>query len=111
MASGAHYSKRRDLERKDGANSFNRAGSARVVMFRKRMMSKMCAAAILCSDRAALAQAIYKQVDAAGHTFFTDRPAASVISVPYARFLTEERDSVPPRRSANGTRPDVAKAL
>lgn len=80
-------------------------------MFHKHMMSKMFAAAILCSNEGVLAQTIFKQIDAAGHTTFTDRPAAGRV-VPYVTFSSEERGSVSPRRIAkNGTRPDLAQAL
>jgi hypothetical protein len=80
-------------------------------MFRKHMMSKICAAAILCSGGGVLAQTIYKQIDATGRTIFTDRPAADGIVVPYATFSSQERGSVSPPRTATGTRSDVANAL
>jgi hypothetical protein len=74
------------------------------------MMSKMFAATILCSSDGVLAQTIFRQTDAAGHTTFTDRPPAGMV-VPHATFRGEERGSVPPPRIAKGTRPDLAKAL
>ena len=55
-------------------------------MSRKHVMSTMCAAAIVCSGEEALAQTIFKQIDAAGRTTFTDRPAATAMVVPYATF-------------------------
>jgi hypothetical protein len=79
-------------------------------MFRKHMMSMMCAAGILCSGEGALAQTIYKQIDAAGHVMFTDRPAAGMV-VPHATLLSHEGGSVSPPRRANGVWSDLAKAL
>jgi len=80
-------------------------------MFRKHMMSKMCAAAILCSGGTVLAQTIYKQIDANGRTIFTDRPTATDMFVLYETFPSQERGSVLPPRIADGTRSDVANAL
>ena len=80
-------------------------------MFRKHLMSKMCAAAILCSGGAVLAQTIYKHIDATGHTIFTDRLSFDGIVVPYERFPIQERGSVSAPRIATGTRSDVTKAL
>jgi hypothetical protein len=80
-------------------------------MFRKRMMTKICAAAILCSGGGVLAQTIYKQIDASGRTIFTDQPAADGMVVRYETFPREERGLVSPPRIATGTRSDVAKAL
>jgi hypothetical protein len=79
-------------------------------MFRKHMMSTICAAAILCSGGGVLAQTIYKQIDPTGRTIFTDRPAAGIV-VPDATFPSQERGSVSPPRIANGTRSDLEKAL
>jgi hypothetical protein len=90
---------------------FDRAGTNRVIMFRKHMMSTICAAALLCSSGGALAQTIYKQIDATGRTTFTDRPDAARIVVPYETSPSEERGSVSPPRIATGTRSDVEKAL
>jgi len=89
---------------------FNRAGTARVIVFRKDMVSKICAAAILCCGEGVLAQTIYKEIDATGRTIFTDRTAAGIV-VPYATFSSHQRGSVSPPRIATATRSDVAQAL
>jgi hypothetical protein len=75
------------------------------------MMAKICAAAILCSGEGVLAQTIYKQMDAAGRTVFTDRPNTAGIVVLYETFPTQERGPVSSPRIVTGTRSDVAKAL
>ena len=80
-------------------------------MSRKYMMSNICIAAILCSGDSVLAQTIFKQVDAAGHTTFTDRPPAEGIAVPYLSLPGPERDWVPPLRIAIQARSDVEQAL
>jgi hypothetical protein len=90
---------------------FNGAGAARVIVFRKHMVSKICAAAILCSGEEVLAQTIYKQIDATGRTIFTDRPDTAGTVVPYERFPNQERGSVSSPRIVTGTRSDVARAL
>ena len=90
---------------------FEIAGNARARLFRKRLTSSICAAAILCGGEAALAQTIYKQIDATGRTVFTDRPTADGTGVPYATFSSQQRASLSPARVATGTRSDVAKAL
>jgi uncharacterized protein YdiU (UPF0061 family) len=81
------------------------------VALRKHTMSIMCAAAILCCGEGALAQTIYKQMDATGHTTFTDRPAADSMLAPYATTSSQERSSVSPPRIARGTRSDLTEAL
>ena len=84
----------------------------RRIVFRKHVMSKMCAAAILCCAEGVLAQTVYKQIDATGRTIFTDRPTAdSGVVVPYARTSSQEGGSVSPPRIAIGTRPELAEAL
>jgi hypothetical protein len=83
-------------------------GSAKVITFRKQMMPMMCAAGVLCSGGGALAQTIYKQIDATGRVMFTDRPAAGIV-VPYATFLSREGGSVSPPRSAKGVWSDLAR--
>ena len=88
-----------------------RAGPARVSLFRKHMMAKICAAAILCSGGEVLAQTIYKQVDAAGRTLYTDREVADGIVMANATFSRQQPGSLSPPRIATGTRPDVAQAL
>lgn len=90
---------------------FNSAGSARAIMFRKHMMARICSAAIFCSGEEALAQTIYKQIDANGRTIFTDQPATDGIVVPYATSSGRQRDPISPRPIVTGTRPDVADAL
>lgn len=80
-------------------------------MFRKHMMTKICAAAIFCSGEEALAQTIYKQIDANGHTIISDQPASDGIVVAYATPSGGQRDSISPRPILTGTRPDVADAL
>ena len=80
-------------------------------MSRKHVMSTMCAAAIVCSGEEALAQTIFKQIDAAGRTTFTDRPAATAMVVPYATFSGPERGSVPPPRIVIRARSDLEQAL
>ena len=90
---------------------FDRAGTKRVIVLRKHMLSKICAAALLCSGGGAFAQTIYKQIDAAGRTTFTDRPDAARVVVSYETFPSDERGPVSPPRIATGTRSDVQKAL
>ena len=80
-------------------------------MSRKYMMSEICMAAILCSSDSVFAQTIFKQVDAAGRTTFTDRPAAELITVPDLSLSGPERDSVSPPRIASHARSDVEQAL
>jgi hypothetical protein len=80
-------------------------------MSRKHMMSTMCAEAIVCSSEEALAQTIFKQIDAAGRTTFTDRPAANAMLVPCVTFSGPERGSVPPPRSVIRARSDLEQAL
>jgi len=81
-----------------------------VIMIHEQVMSKMCAAAIaiVCCGASVSAQTIYRQIDAAGRTTYTDRPAADsvVTTSPY-----QERGPLLRPRIANGTRSDVAKAL
>ena len=79
-------------------------------MFRRHMLARICAAAIVCSGGEVLAQTIYKQIDAAGHTTFSDRPAAGSVS-PYETSRNQEGSPVSPPRIANGNRSDVASAL
>ena len=67
-------------------------------MFRKRMMAKICTAAILCSGGGVLAQTFYKQIDASGRTIFTDQPAADGMVVRNETFPREERGLVSPPR-------------
>jgi hypothetical protein len=55
---------------------------------------RICAAALLCAAAGAPAQTIYKQVDAAGHVTYTDRP-----------------DTTPSPRPATVPALDVANAL
>jgi hypothetical protein len=55
-------------------------------MLGRHITAKICAAAILCSGGEVLAQTIYKQIDAAGRTIFTDRPTADAMVVPYITF-------------------------
>ncbi len=87
----------------------SRAWTVSVIMLRKHMMAKMCAAAILCSSGGVSSQTIYKQIDATGRTTFTDRP--DVISgVPRETFPGQERGLGSPP-IASGTRADVARAL
>jgi len=40
----------------------------------RNIVWRICAAVLLCAAPGALAQTVYRQVDAAGHTTFTDRP-------------------------------------
>jgi len=100
----------RDSSRKQMQILFRWARTAKVIVLRKHMMSMMCAAGILCSGGGALAQTIYKQIDATGRVMFTDRPAAGIVE-PYATLPNYEGGSVSPPRSANGVWSDVAKAL
>ncbi len=79
-------------------------------MFRRHMLARICAAAIVCSGGEVLAQTIYKQIDAAGRTTFSDRPAAGSVS-PYETSRNQEGSPVSPPRIANGNRSDVASAL
>jgi hypothetical protein len=81
-------------------------------MIRKHMTLTMCAAAIgiLCCGGGALAQTIYKHMDATGHTTYTDGPAADGIVVPYATSPSQERGAAPPR-IVSSTRSDLAQAL
>lgn len=89
----------------------DRAGTNRVIVLHKHMISKICAAVLLCSGGGAWAQAIYKQIDATGRTTFTDRPESARVVVSYEIFPSEERGSVSPPRIATGTRSDVEQAL
>ena len=91
--------------------TFNSTGSARVIMSRKHMIARICSAAIFCGGEEALAQTIYKQIDANGHTIFTDQAATDGIVVPYATSSGRQRDSISPPPIVTGTRPDVADAL
>jgi hypothetical protein len=79
-------------------------------MFRKHMVSKLCAAAILCSGQEVSAQTIFKQTDATGHTTFTDRPAADSMVV-LSETDSSHQHTLPSPRIATGTRSDVANAL
>ena len=80
-------------------------------MFRMRMMSEICAVAILCGGQGVSAQTIYKLTDAIGHTIFTDRSPAGVLVVPNVTSSSQDRDRVPLPRNVTGTRLDVANAL
>jgi hypothetical protein len=80
------------------------------IMFRSQLMANMCATAILCSSGGLLAQTIFKEIDAAGRTTFTDRPAAG-LGVPRETLPDQERGMASPPRIAGGTRTDVAEAL
>jgi hypothetical protein len=81
-----------------------------VIMIHEQVMAKMCAAAIAigCCGASVSAQTIYKQIDAAGRTTYTDRPAADsvVTTSPYPK-----RGPASPPRIAKRTRSDVSKAL
>jgi hypothetical protein len=87
------------------------AGSAGLSLFRKHMMAKLCAAAILSSGGGVSAQTIYKQVDAAGRTLYTDRAVAEGIAMANARSPAQQPGPLSPSRIATGTRSDVAEAL
>jgi hypothetical protein len=84
----------RELERDD-----NRG------MFRKHMIWKFCAAAILCGSEGGSAQTIYRQLDSTGVITFTDRPAADRVVESYVK------SSIALPRAVNGNRSDVADAL
>ena len=90
---------------------FDKAATARVVVSRKHLIAKICAAAILYSGGGVLAQTIYKQIDASGRTIFTDQPESDGIVVPYTTFSNQEWGLLPLPPVASGTRSDVAKAL
>lgn len=88
----------------------SKAGTVSLIMLRRHMMAKMCAAAILCSSGGVSSQTIYKQIDATGRTTFSDRPAA-VLGAPSEMFPGQERGLGSSPRIASGTRSDVARAL
>jgi hypothetical protein len=80
-------------------------------LFRKHLMAKICAAAILSGGGGVLAQTIYKQVDAAGRTLYTDEAVAEGIAMANATSPAAQRGPLSPSRITTGTRPDVAEAL
>ncbi len=75
------------------------------------MTATICAAAVLSSGGGVLAQTIYKQVDAAGRTLYTDRAGAEGIVVAHVTSSAQQPGSLSPSRTATGTRSDVAEAL
>ena len=86
------------------------ARTTKVVMFHRYMLARICAAALVCSGGEVLAQTIYKQIDGAGRTTFSDRPAASSVS-PYETSRRQEGSPLSPPRIGNGNRSDGANAL
>lgn len=72
-------------------------------MSHNHLISKLCAAAMLCSGGCVLAQTVYKQTDASGVITFSDRPPVDSLR-PYATFTHLQR-------VVNGNRSDVADAL
>jgi hypothetical protein len=75
----------------------------------KYMMVAMCVAAILCSGQGVLAQTIFKQINAAGHTVAGDRPAVGAPVGSYPTNPNQNRDSSLRSPIAHGTAPDMAK--
>ena len=85
--------------------------AARVITSRNELMSRLCAAAILCGGGGVLGQTIYKEIDATGRISFSDRLAIDGIVVPYEMYASRERRSLPPPRITTATRADVTNAL
>jgi hypothetical protein len=88
----------------------SRADTVGLNRFRRQVIAKVCAAGLLCGSGGALAQTIYKHVDATGGTTFTDRPAA-MIGVPRETLPGEERDLGSSLLIPSSARRDVAHAL
>lgn len=73
---------------------------------------RICATALLGAAASASAQTIYRQVDDAGRSTFTDRPPSGSAIVAYAISLPDARLGSASRPLVGiGARPDVARAL
>jgi hypothetical protein len=91
----------RELERIDN----------RYMSRKHHMVSKFCAAAILCSSGGVLAQTIYRQLDSSGVITFTDRPVVDGVVEPHLKLSDQPGGSISLPRAVNGNRSDVADAL